>query len=351
MAGYWRGIGNDLGRARFTRSEFDPDEKWQTLVTTKSGARAAGLRALFGRGSIVILPRLRPFSGYVHVPDDEDDEDSDEPDAEQMREDADDDDKDYRVASFALVEELLAIDAELRVESVRTPPPDWAVDERFLTPRLAKARTAVTELEERQRQLQEQHQILLQEHDDAQELQSLLYEKGKRLEAAVIRALRLMGFEAEAHEADGSEFDVVFSGDGVRMLGEVEGRDKSAINIDKITQLERNIAEDFAREDVTQYARGVLFGNPQRLTPPDDRALGFTEKCLQSADRNKFALVLTFTMFSSAAYLEATANADYAAACRGAIFSAEGQIVQFPPVPHTAGGASKTKRRVAAKTR
>ena len=117
------------------------------------------------------------------------------------------------------------------------------------------------------------------------------------------------------------------------MLGEAEGRDNKAINIDKITQLERNVAEDFARDDVDEHAHGVLFGNPQRLVAPQDRSLTFTEKCMSSAGRNGFALVLTYTMFDAAAYLDESGDTDYAAKCRAALVSAKGQVVEFPEVP------------------
>ena len=148
-----------------------------------------------------------------------------------------------------------------------------------------------------------------------------------------------MGVEADRFEEDGSEFDAVFSIDGQRILGEAEGRDRAAISIDKSTQLERNIAEDFAREEVSEHAHGVLFGNPERLVDPDERTKAFTDKCLSSAKRNGFALVLTHQMFGPAAYLEANADHDYAAACRAAIASAEGKIVEFPRVPDKGGDA------------
>ena len=82
----------------------------------------------------------------------------------------------------------------------------------------------------------------------------------------MIDALRTLGFEAESYTDDSSEFDVVFIANEGRFLGEDEGRNNAPINIDKLQQLERNIQEDFARPDVDAYAKGVLFGNPHRLT-------------------------------------------------------------------------------------
>ena len=94
-----------------------------------------------------------------------------------------------------------------------------------------------------------------------------------------------MGVEAERFADGYSEFDSVFTIDGQRMLGEAEGRDSKSIAIGKITQLERNVAEDFARDDVEEHAHGVLFGNPQRLVAPGERTETFTEKCISSAER------------------------------------------------------------------
>ena len=70
-----------------------------------------------------------------------------------------------------------------------------------------------------------------------------------------------------------------------RFIGEVEGKDNKAINIDKFSQLERNLNEDFAREGVDQFAKGVLFGNPYRLRSPDNRDDPFTDKCRTAAAR------------------------------------------------------------------
>ncbi len=142
-----------------------------------------------------------------------------------------------------------------------------------------------------------------------------------------------MGVEAERFAEGESEFDAVFTIDGQRMLGEAEGRDSKAIAIGKITQLERNVAEDFARDDVKEHAHGVLFGNPQRLVDPAERTETFTEKCIFSAKRNRFALVLTHTMFEPAAYVEESGDNDYAAACRAVITAAKGQVVEFPEIP------------------
>jgi hypothetical protein len=119
-----------------------------------------------------------------------------------------------------------------------------------------------------------------------------------------------------------------------RCLGEVEGKDTKAINIDKFSQLERNLHEDFAREDVTKYAKGVLFGNAFRLAPLGERVEFFTEKCLSAAKRVGAALVRTPDLFAPAKYIkENPADRDYRRQCRDAILNSQGDVVTFPTPP------------------
>jgi hypothetical protein len=116
-------------------------------------------------------------------------------------------------------------------------------------------------------------------------------------------------------------------------LGEVEGKDSRAVNIDKFSQLERNLHEDFAREGVTDYAKGVLFGNAERLKPPTERREAFTAKCVTAAKRVHVALVRTADLFDCVRYLQANPDPDYARACREKIFEADGLVVVFPVPP------------------
>ena len=94
-----------------------------------------------------------------------------------------------------------------------------------------------------------------------------------------------MGFKADSFDDGKSEFDAVFSSTEGRFIGEAEGRDNKAINIDKFSQLMRNLHEDFDREEVLEIANGVLFGNGYRLNTPEERGELFTEKCLKEAKR------------------------------------------------------------------
>ena len=149
--------------------------------------------------------------------------------------------------------------------------------------------------------------------------------------------MSLMGFEANSYRDADSEFDAVLECPEGRCIGEVEGRDNKAIGIDKMRQLEVNILEDFERDEVSQLAKGVLFGNAFRLTPPSDRPTAhFTAKCMTAAERNGTALIRTCDLFEVAKALADNTDPDFAAACRRAILNAHGKEVEFP-LPRESG--------------
>jgi hypothetical protein len=145
--------------------------------------------------------------------------------------------------------------------------------------------------------------------------------------------LQILGFSAEPFADSESEFDVVFTSVEGRFIGEVEGTDSRPINIDKLSQLERNIQEDFARDTTTEFARGVLFGNPGRLLDPAERTNWFTEKCISGAKRTGITLVTTPGLFRIVQYLQETRNDAFAQMCRKAFLDGSGRVAEFPPTP------------------
>lgn len=168
----------------------------------------------------------------------------------------------------------------------------------------------------------------------------MLYEKGKPLEAAILKSLKILGFESSKYRASDSEFDVVFESREGRLIGEVEGKDNKAININKLRQLEMNIHEDFSRDEVNDMAKGVLIGNAYRLLPPEERGDFFTEKCLIAANRSKTALIKTTDLFYISRYLSARVARVFAEKCRKAILETVG-IVVFPNIPELEPQASQ----------
>jgi hypothetical protein len=123
---------------------------------------------------------------------------------------------------------------------------------------------------------------------------------------------------------------------GVRLIGEAEGKDDRAISVDKLDQLDRNLKEDFSRQsdDTAQFAKGVLFGNAFRLIDPDNRPDFFTNKCLLAATRSHISLVKTTDLFLVVQYLDDTPDSEFAEKCRNAIIQADGDVVKFPTIPN-----------------
>jgi hypothetical protein len=170
----------------------------------------------------------------------------------------------------------------------------------------------------------------------AQQLKGLLFEKGRALEEAILIALKILGFHAENLKKDDSEFDaIMLDPSGARLIGEAEGKDDKAINVDKLDQLDRNLREDFSRQDeaAAKFATGVLFGNAYRLTPPEAREVSFTAKCMLAAKRSHISLVRTTDLFNIAEYLENFPSPEFATECRRAIREADGGLVVFPIIP------------------
>lgn len=212
----------------------------------------------------------------------------------------------------------------LKLKGALTPRPHWIAGQYIIAGELQHD-VAITETEAQIELLNEKRVQLAAGKQQASILSRLLYEKGKPLEAAILTALKLMAFKAEPFRNADSEIDAVFVAPEGRFIGEAEGKDNKPIAIEKLDQLERNIREDYDREDISEYAIGVLFGNGFRLDPPNNRpAEFFTEKCLTTAKRSQTALIRTPDLFVVAKYLQENPNQDFARQCREAIIAGRG---------------------------
>jgi len=229
---------------------------------------------------------------------------------------------------------VIALDAAFHSTGEVTPEPVWATDQKYS---LAAERSLRVDLlaAETQLELAQRHkEVIIEKLLAAGLLRGLLYEKGTPLESAIIDALRILGFSAKPYKDGGSQFDVVFDSTEGRLIGEAEGKDSKAINVDKLRQLAMNIHEDLQRDEVTAPAKGVLFGNGYRLAPPEERKVAFTEKCVAAAQSSSTALVATQDLFRAAHYLSDHEDASYAAECRIAILKSAG-LTSLPEAPFT----------------
>ena len=273
-------------------------------------------------GSLLFLPPIT-YDDDAFLRDAEDDEDSDT----QYWTD--------QAVQFGkrLVGYLVALSDGLKQNVAVTPAPNWSSSTEYRLAAEREIEAGIVDITTKMVALQEEKGELEKRLSNAGILRGLLYEQGTPLEAAVLEAMRLFGFEAQPFANGESEFDVVFQSPEGRCLGEVEGKDSRAINIDKFSQLERNLQEDFARDEITEHAKGVLFGNAFRLVPIGERGDFFTIKCLSASRRICAALVRTPDLFVPARYLKENPDSAYAESCRKVIFSASGDLVSFPPPP------------------
>ena len=316
LAPYWKEFSEYSGYEAFIDGKFS-----YALLKTKTGNKTIAA-VVQGKGSLLFVPPLRYDEDKFVKYDSKKKESYWTPEALKF--------------GKRLTSALSALSKSMLSGRVITPPPEWALDSVYITPEEETLHSEIAGISKDISALQQQRTEAEERLNEAGSIRALLYEQGKPLERAVRDSLRVFGFSAIPFIESDSEFDVIFEASEGRCLGEVEGKDSKAINIDKFSQLERNLQEDFAREDVTEYAKGVLFGNAERLKPPAERGEAFTSKCITAAKRVHVALVRTADLFEPIRYLRSHPDSDYAKACRKAILGTEGNVVEFPPVPISA---------------
>ena len=224
---------------------------------------------------------------------------------------------------------VINLDKALKSTTEVTPAPQWAMESTYSLAAERAVSLSLLEAERRVEDAQREKEALQEQVSAAGAPRALLYEKGKPLEAAIVEALKMLGFAAAPFKDGDSEFDVVFECAEGRLLGEAEGKDSKAVNVDKLRQLSMNIHEDLQREEVSTPAKAVLFGNGYRLTSPLERGTQFTEKCIAAATSQSTALVSTSSLFSVIKYLSNGRDDEHAAQCRTAILEGIG-LVEFP---------------------
>ncbi|MBI1275067.1 hypothetical protein GC177_03745 [bacterium] len=233
-----------------------------------------------------------------------------------------------------LVDCIVQIADGLNKLTEKTPPPQWINDGDFVSNKEVEIIDLIKKEEELIVISTKTIGALKANLSEEVRLKDLLFEQGKSLEDAVIRALKILGYKAEGYDDGVLELDqVIVSPEGYRYIGECEGKNEKDIDITKFRQLMDSINADFARDEIEDKAFGILFGNPQRLTDPNKRSLDFTNKCKISAERDKIALIKTPDLFKVAKYLAENTDDAFKAECRDAIHNGLGAIVIFPKVP------------------
>lgn len=216
----------------------------------------------------------------------------------------------------------------------KTPAPDWVKDEKYKTETEKGVLIKVQNANEKIKKLHDSLDKLAEKLEQETVLKGLLYETGKPLESAVIKALEILGYLAEGYDDGTLELDqVIVSPEKERFIGECEGKDSKAINVTKFRQLNDSLAADFERDEVQEKARGIIFGNPSRLLPPQDREEWFTQKAITGAMRESVALVKTPDLYTIAKHIQDRDDKDFAEKCRKEISKSKGGVVDFPKIP------------------
>jgi hypothetical protein len=226
---------------------------------------------------------------------------------------------------------LLDLDRVLRSTDERSVPPTWISDDLYELENTRQVRKIIDANFAKINAIKTENERLIQVIEENDNLKGLLYETGKPLENAVIKALKILGYSAENYQDSNLELDqVIVSPEGERFIGECEGKDNKDIDISKFRQLLDNLNEDFQREEIQEKAFGLLFGNPQRLSEPISRTLDFTRKCKNGASRENIGLIITSDLYFACKYILDTQNENAKGLFRQAIKNQLGKVIEFP---------------------
>jgi hypothetical protein len=322
---YWSEFSSISSYNVILEGEYSP------CLVTKHGDKTVGtvIRSKNSNGALVCLPDIDFFPESFFVSE-EDEENEGEWTSEAQQ------------FSSRFIKCIVSLSKTLNSQGELTPEPDWAKGSTY---KLQKEKTEAQKLlkiEKKLEAVQVEKEAILDTVKDLERHRHLLFEKGKPLEYAILDALRTIGFEVSQFDNGESEFDAVFESKEGRLIGEAEGKDNKAINIDKLRQLALNIHEDLDREEVDGPAKPVLFGNAYRLLPIDERSIPFTAKCLSASATSSTALVFTPDLFNVVKYLKDKKDTRFATKCRKAILSTVGRV-EFPVVPQEDNNLEKVE--------
>lgn len=316
--------------AKFTSflTEFSDLLSYETFIigqnnlkhcfTTKNKDKVlGGIVEAFG-GNIVFIPKMTFENEEYQIYDDEDNLVWS---------------KEAQNKGIQFLKSIAEIDNVIRKSTEKTPKPTWIENDSYSLKKSLEIKTQIENHKMQIEKLSSQIQVLTSELVESEKLNDLLFETGKALENAVTYALTILGFKAENYDDGILELDqVIISPEGNRYIGECEGKENKAIDISKFRQLSDALNEDFEREEVTEKAYGILFGNPFRLTQPNERSDSFTDKCIKGAEREKVGLIETSKLYAVAKYLLENDDENYKKQCRETILKNLGKIIEFPKI-------------------
>lgn len=230
---------------------------------------------------------------------------------------------------------ILEIDKKSRYNKEKTPTPEWANNEIYLTEKSKNIINKINNNNEKIDELKNDNAILNKELEKEENIKDLLFENGKPLENIIIEALKILDYEAENKIIDDTEIDILaISPENDIFCCEVEGKDNSAIEVTKFRQLSDNLN---AYEDKYKDSNpiGILFGNAFRLKPLEEREEEhFTKYCIKRAKKRDIILIKTSDLFFVIKNIkncdDEKIRNDYKKKCREEILNSVGNIVTFP---------------------
>ncbi|CAM3925655.1 hypothetical protein FLSI110296_03740 [Flavobacterium sinopsychrotolerans] len=294
---------------------IESQESYTELLKTKTLDKLLSISFKMEEGNVIILPYL-----------DNDKDEFYEKDGEWTNK--------AIIFGKKLLTGIIEIDKQISSNVEKTVKPDWLNDKELSLKKaeitqelLGNVNSSIKELEQEKERLE-----IVFKNDEI--YKDLLFETGKPLEIAVIKALEIIGYTAANFDDGVLELDqVITSPENVRYIGECEGKDSKSIDIGKFRQLQDSLNEDFERAEVEEKAFGLLFGNPHRLIQIEKRKEFFTQKCIKGAEREKIGLIKTIDLFFICQYLTANDNNDFKIECRKSIQDGLGSIINFPKIP------------------
>jgi len=231
-----------------------------------------------------------------------------------------------------LIEILSEINKNLKANSKKTSKPDWLNNKELANSKVINLQSEIISKKEEIKFLQNSIDTIEIEIKPFETLKDLLFETGKILEDAVLKALKLLGYNANNFRDDDLEIDqIIESPEQDFYIGETEGRDNKAVDGSKISQLISNKIQYVQKKNIE--IEGILFGNGFRLNDVKLREKQFTDKCLKIAKDSNIILIQTTDLFKVANYLITSDNKEYAKSCRDTIKISKGKIVEFPDLP------------------
>lgn len=306
-------------KSRLSYRVYLKSESIEPGFTTKYGDKVIGGIENIGNGKIVYLPMLN-FKVKDFIGKNEDDKL--------------DLNKEEIKCSEIFIKNLVSIEKLILCKETKSIQPNWLENEEFELINVQKNKSIIDRLNQQINDLIKKSDLLKNEIKKENELKDLLFETGKPLENAVIKGLTILGYEAENYNDGELELDqIIISPEKNRFIGECEGKDNKAIEINKLRQLADLINEDFDKNDVPQEAYGLLIGNPQRVLIPSARTLSFTNKCKSAANRRNIGLILTSDLFRVCKYIIDKKDSNFKRECRDAIKNGLGGIIKFPKIP------------------